>query len=222
VRKIIQRCGTASVAFALAGCGLLGAPGTATATATGPAVSISQDTRPSALVAVLDSVASGAAISGLVNATARSSEELTVLQAGAPPKIVVSSASPPPTTVVVPGKPAAPCGDQTSYKAAQYINRLKHWRGEVTTGRNAEAAQVREALAAWLSGLSLPAKIGGLADPPGSGGSLVAESAAAASALAGLGRSTATCSAAGAWSCYTPTTWPADHPRASWPEIRSS
>jgi hypothetical protein len=51
VRKIIQRCGTASVAFALAGCGLLGAPGTATATATGPAVSISQDTRPSALVA---------------------------------------------------------------------------------------------------------------------------------------------------------------------------
>ena len=41
-------------------------------------------------------------------------------------------------------------------------------------------------LAAWLRGLRLPAKAGQLADPPGPAGSLVAESAAAASALAGL------------------------------------
>ena len=186
MRKIIQRAGTAGLAFGLAGCGLLGAPGTATAPAAGPSVSISQDTPPSALVAVLESAASGPAISALVNATVRSSEELTVLQAEAPPKIILSSASPPPATVVVPGKPTAPRGDQTSYQAAQYANRLKHWRGEVTAGKNAEATQVRDSLAAWLRGLSLAAKIGQLTDPPGPAASLVTESAAAASALAGL------------------------------------
>jgi len=186
VRKIIQRVGTAGLAFTLAGCGLLGAPGTATAPAAGPPVSISQDTPPSALVVVLDSAASGPAISALVNATVRSSEELTVLQAGAQPKIILSSASPPPATVVVPGKPTAPRGDQTSYQAAQYANRLKHWRGEVTAGKNAEATQVRDSLAAWLRGLSLAAKIGQLTDPPGLAASLVTESAAAASALADL------------------------------------
>jgi outer membrane protein OmpA-like peptidoglycan-associated protein len=186
VRKIIQRGGAAGLAFALAGCGVLGAPGTATAPVAGPSVSITQDALPSALVAVLGSPAPGPAISGLVNATARSSEELTVLQTGTPPKIILGSVSPPPATVVVPGKPAAPRGDQTSYQAALYANRLKHWRGEVTAGRNAEAAQVRDALAAWLRGLNLPAKIGHLADPPGPAASLVAESAAAASALAGL------------------------------------
>lgn len=186
MEKIIQRVGTAGLAVALAGCSLLGAPGTATVPAAGPSVSISQDTPPSAMVAVLDSAASGPAISALVNGTVRSSEELTVLQAEAPPKIILSSASPPPATVVVPGKPTAPRGDQTSYQAAQYANRLKHWRGEVTAGKNAEATQVRDSLAAWLRGLSLPAKIGQLTDPPGPAASLVAESAAAASALAGL------------------------------------
>jgi len=186
VRKIIQRVGTTGLAFTLAGCGLLGAPGTATAPAAGPSVLISQDTPPSALVAVLDSAASGPAISGLVNATVRSSEELTVLQAGAPPKIILSSASPPPATVMVPGKPTAPRGGQTSYQAAQYANRLKHWRGEVTAGRNAEATQVRDSQMAWLRGLNLPVKIGQLAGPAGPAASLVAESAAAASALAGL------------------------------------
>ena len=186
MRKIIQCVSTAGLALTLAGCGLLGAPGTAAAPAAGPSVSISQDMPPSALVAVLESAASGPAISALVNATVRSSEELTVLRAESPPKIILSSASPPPATVVVPGKPTAPRGDQTSYQAAQYANRLKHWRGEVTAGKNAEAAQVRDSLAAWLRGLSLAAKIGQLTDPSGPAASLVTESAAAASALAGL------------------------------------
>ena len=186
MRKIIQRTGTAGLAVVLAGCSLLGAPGIATTPAAGPSVSISQDTRPSALIVVLDSAASGPAISALVNATVRSSEELTVLQAEAPPKIILSAASPPPAAVVVPGKPTAPRGNQTSYQAAQYANRLKHWRGEVTAGKNAEATQVRDSLAAWLRGLGLAAKIGQLTDPPGPAASLVTESAAAASALAAL------------------------------------
>jgi outer membrane protein OmpA-like peptidoglycan-associated protein len=186
VRKIILRVGIAGLLFALAGCSLLGSPGTATAPAAGPSVSITQEAPPSALIAVLGSPARGPVISGLVNATARSSEELTVLRAGAPSKIILSSASPPPVTVMVPGKPTAPHGDQTSYQAAQYANLLKHWRGEVTAGRNAEATQVRDSLAAWLRDLNLTAKIGQLADPRGPAASLVTESAAAASALAGL------------------------------------
>jgi outer membrane protein OmpA-like peptidoglycan-associated protein len=186
VREIIQRVGAAALAFALAGCGLLGAPGTVTAPAAGPSVSISQHTPPSALVAVLDSAASGPAVSALVNATARSSEELTVLQVEAPPKIILSSVSPLPATEVVPGKPTAPSGDQTSYQAAQYANRLKQWRTEVTAGKNAEATQVRDSLAAWLRGLNIIAKIGQLADPRGPAASLVTESAVAGSVLAGL------------------------------------
>lgn len=186
MRKIIKRGGAVGLAFGVVGCGLLSAPGTARTPAAGPPVSFSQDTPPSALIAVLDSPTSGSAISGLVNATARSSEQLTVVHAGAPPKIILSSASPPPATVVVPGKPTAPSGDQTSYQAAQYASRLKHWRGEVTAGRDAEATEVRDSLAAWLRGLSLPAKIGQLTDPSGPATSLVAEGAAAASALAGL------------------------------------
>lgn len=186
MRKIIKRGGAVGLAFGVAGCGLLGAPGTARAPAAGPPVSVAQDTPPSALIAVLDSPPSWSAISGLVNATVRPSEQLTVVQAGAPPKIILSSASPPPATVVVPGEPAAPSGDQTSYQAAQYASRLKHWRGEVTASRDAEATEVRDSLAAWLRGLSLPAKVGRLTDPPGPATSLVAESAAAASALVGL------------------------------------
>jgi len=186
VRKIVKYGGAAGLAFALGGCGMLSAPGTATAPAAGPPVSFTQKALPSALVVVLDGPAAGPAISGLVNATARPGEELTVLQAGAPPKVILSSASPQPATVVLPGKPTAPRGDQTSYQAAQYANRLKHWGTEVTEDKSAEAAQVRDSLATWLRGLSLPAKIGRLADPSGSATSLVAESAAATSALAGL------------------------------------
>jgi outer membrane protein OmpA-like peptidoglycan-associated protein len=186
VRKIIQLGGAAGLAFALAGCSLLGAPGSAMAPAAGPPVSISQDEPPSALIAVLNSAAFWPAISGLVNATARSSEELTVLRAGAPPRVVLASGSPPPATVVVPGKPTAPTGNQTSYQAAQYANRLKRWRGEVTAGRNAEAAELHASLAAWLRSLRLPARIGQLADPAGPATSLVAESGAATSAMAGL------------------------------------
>ena len=186
MRKIIQYGGAAALAFALGGCGMLSVPGSATAPAAEQQVSYGPQVPPSALVVVLDSPAAGPAISGLVNATARPSEELTVLQAGAPPKVILSSASPPAATVMLPGKPTAPRGDQTSYQAAEYANRLKRWGAEVTEDKSAEAAHVRDSVTTWLGGLSLPAKIGRVTDPSGSATSLVAESAAAASALAGL------------------------------------
>ena len=186
MRKSIQWGAAAGLAFALAGCGLPGIGGPATAPVTGPPIAITENVPPSALLAVLNGPAFGPALADLVNATARPREDLAVLQAGAPPETVLSSASPPPPTVVVAGKPAASGGDETSYQAAQYAGRLKHWRGEVAVGRRAEATQIRDAQSAWLRGLGLRAKARQLADPPGPADSLLAESAAAASALAGL------------------------------------
>ena len=166
---------------------------------------------------MLGSAASGPAISGLVNATARSSEELTVLQEGAPPKIILSSASLPPATVAVPGKPTAPRGDQNTYQAAQYANRVKHWRGEVTAGRNAEATQVRDSLAAWLRGLSLTSKIGQLADPLARRPAWPLRARPPPVPWPALRRNTAMFSAADVWSCSTPTTLPAGRLRVSSP-----
>ena len=186
MRKIIQWGGVVSVAVALAGCGPLDVGGPAAAPSAGPPITITEDVAPSALLTVLDGPAAGSALSGLVNATARPRENLTVLQAGTPPRIVLSSAAPSPPAVVVAGRPAAPGKGATSYLSAQYASRLKRWRGLVAAGRRAEATRARDAVSAWLRGLGLPARTGRPADPPGSAGSLAAESADAASALAGL------------------------------------
>ena len=186
VRKIIKWGGAIGMVFALVGCGLPDVVGPTTRPSSNPPVALTQDAAPSALVAVLNGSAFGPALSGLVRDTARLSEDLTVLQAGVPPVTVLSSASPPPPAVVVAGRPTAPGGDETSYQAAQYASRLKRWRDEVTAGRRTEAARIRGALSAWLRGLGLRARTARLADPPGVEGSLVAESSAAASVLAGL------------------------------------
>lgn len=186
MRKIIPLGAAAGMAVALAGCGSLGIGGPAKAPSTGPPVVITQDAPPSVLLAVLNGPGSGAAVSSLVSTTARPREDLAILVADMPPATVLSAVSPAPPTVTVAGKPTPPGGDETSYLEAQYASRLKNWHGEVAAGRRAEAAEARQALSAWLTGLNLQAKVGRLADPPGSADSLADESAAAASALAGL------------------------------------
>jgi outer membrane protein OmpA-like peptidoglycan-associated protein len=186
MRKIITLGGAAVTAFALAGCGLLGVEGAAGTTSASPPVVITSDTPPSALLAVLDGPASGAALSSLVSATARPREDLMVLQGGAPPATVATSVAPPAPAVTVAGRPAAPSGNATSYQAAQYASRLKHWHGAIAAARRAEAARARLALAAWLSGVGLRAKTDRLANSAGPTASLAAESSAAASALVAL------------------------------------
>jgi outer membrane protein OmpA-like peptidoglycan-associated protein len=186
VRTIIKWGGAVGMALVLAGCDLQGFGGPATVPSTGPPVTITQDTAPSALVAVLNGATFGPALSGLVGATAQLHEDLAVLHAGAPPETILSSASPASPTVTVAGRPTAPGEDETSYQAAQYARRLKHWREEVAAGHRTEAARISGALSAWLRGLGLQAKTARLADPPAAAGSLAAESAAATSALAGL------------------------------------
>ena len=52
--------------------------------------------------------------------------------------------------------------------------------------KQADARLTRDAVTTWLRGLGIMGKVSKLADPPGGAGSLAAESAAAASALAGL------------------------------------
>jgi hypothetical protein len=148
--KIIQWGGAVSLAVVLAGCSLTDVEGPAGTPSTGPAVRITQAASPSALVEVVTGPASGAAFSGLVNATDRLREDLVVLQAGMPPETVVSSTSPVPPAIVVAGQPAGPGKGATSYLSAPYAERLKHWRSEVTAGRRTEAAQARGAVSAWL------------------------------------------------------------------------
>lgn len=189
MRKIIPYrgpAGLAGLALALAGCGLVGVSGLTTGTPAGAPVTITQGASPSALIAVVNGPACGAALSGLADATARSLEEVAVLRAGTPPETVISSAAPAPPTVTVAGKPAAPGGGETSYQEARYASRLKHWQDAVVAGRRAEAARARDALSAWVAGLRLGRKVGQLASVPGAAGSLAAEAATAASALAGL------------------------------------
>lgn len=152
----------------------------------GPPVVITRNVLPSALVAVLDEPTARPKLSGLISATARPREDFTVLQAVTPYRVVLSADSPAPPTVVVSGRPVAPGADATMYVKEQYAARLKRWRGEVASGRNAEAARARNVLSAWARGLGLQARLDRLADPPGSAGGLVAEAAAAASVLVGL------------------------------------
>jgi outer membrane protein OmpA-like peptidoglycan-associated protein len=187
VKTIIQRGAAVILAnCVLAGCGLTDLGGPAAAPTTGPPVTITQRVPPSALLAVLNGPAADPALAGLVTATARPSEDLTVLQAGTPPGTIVTSGSPPSPAVVVPGRPAPPAGGQTSYQAALEAKRLKHWRAEVAAGQQADVRRTRGAIAAWQHGLGLARKTGKLPDPPGAAGGLAAESADAASALAGL------------------------------------
>ena len=190
MRKIIQRGarvgGALGVAVILAGCGLENVAGPAGAPSTGPQVTITQDVAPSVLLTVMTGPGSGPSLSGLVAATARPSEDITILQADGPPKAVVASVSPAPPKVVISGEPVAPGGGETSYQWALYTKRLKHWRDEVAAGKQADARLTRDAVTTWLRGLEIMGKVSKLADPPGGAGGLAAESAAAASALAGL------------------------------------
>ena len=170
----------------LAGCGLVGVGSPSGRPSAGPPVILTQHVAPSALVIVTTGPESGPAVSGLVAATARPREELTILQVGTPPRTVIASTSPAPPTVVVPGRPAAPSGGETDYQAALYGKRLKHWRDEVAAGRRADAAQTRGEVSGWLLSLRVQEKISRLTAPGEVQDDLAAEGAVAASAVTGL------------------------------------
>ena len=190
MRKLIHWVGRSGAAVGaatlLAGCGLSTVAGPPGGPATGPSVKITQDVPLSALLTVTPGSGSGPALSGLVASTARSNEDVRILQAGTPPRTIVASDSPAPSAIIMPGQPLAPGGDQTDYQTAQYAKRLQAWRAKHAAEVQAEAATARENVSVWLTGLRIPQKISRLADPPGDEGSLAAESGVAASALADL------------------------------------
>ena len=190
MRNVIHRVGriggAAGAATLLAGCGLSGVGGPPGGPATGPPVTITQHVAPSALLAVLTQGASVPALFGLVASTARPNEDVRILETGTPATTIVASDSPAPSQIVMPGPPVALGSGQTDYLTAQYTKRLKAWQAKRATEVQAEAAQTRDKVSAWLSGLGLAQKVSRLADPPGGEGTLAAESAVAASAMAGL------------------------------------
>jgi outer membrane protein OmpA-like peptidoglycan-associated protein len=177
------RIGVAAAATLLAGCNLASSPG---GPATGPSVTVRHSVPRTALLAVLTGPASGPALSRLLASTARPNEDIRILQAGTPARMIVASDSPAPSAVVFPGQPLAPGGGQTDYQMAQYAKRLKAWQAKRTADLAAAAAKTRASTSAWLARLDIPQKLSRLAYPPVDEGSLAAESAVAASALAGL------------------------------------
>ncbi len=190
MRSIIHRAvrigAAVGAASLLGGCSLSSMGGPAGGSAPGSDVTIAQQVAPSAMLAVIPGPASGAALSALVASTARPSEDVRLLLAGTPAATIVASDSPAPAQLVMPGQPAAPGSGATTYQTAEYTKRLKAWHAERTADGQAEMAQTREKVSQWLSSLGIPQKISRLADPPGEAGSLAAESAVAASALADL------------------------------------
>src|ERR1700730_14019507 len=126
----IGRIGCAAGAVLLAGCGLTGMGGTTGGHTTGPPVTITQATAPSALLAVTAGGASGPALADLVASTARPNEDLSILQAVTPARTIVASVSPGPAEMVIQGPPAAPTGGQTAYQSEQDPQKLKRWRTE--------------------------------------------------------------------------------------------
>jgi outer membrane protein OmpA-like peptidoglycan-associated protein len=185
IHRVGRLSGVAAVTL-LAGCGLSNVGGPPDGPATGPPVTITQEVAPSALLAVMADPASASALSGLVASTARPNEDVRILRAGASATTIVASDSPPPSQIVVPGPPLAPSGGQTDYLTAQFAKRLKTWRAKYAADVQADAAQTRVKVSEWLARLGIPQKISRLADPPGDQGTLAAESAIAASALADL------------------------------------
>ena len=190
VRKTIPpvgRIGAAvGAAILLAGCGLSSVANPPGGQATGAPVTITQHVPSAALLTVLTGAASGPALSGLVDSTARPNEDVRILQAGTPARTIAAADSPAPWAITMPGQPLAQGGGQTEYQAAQHAKRLQAWRARHAAEVQAEAARTRENVSAWLAGLGIPHKISRLADPPAADGSLAAESAVAASALTDL------------------------------------
>jgi outer membrane protein OmpA-like peptidoglycan-associated protein len=190
MRNVINRIGRVGAAVGaaslLCGCGLSNVGGPPGGPMTGAGVTITQDQAPSALLVVTAGPASGPALSALVASTARPREALRILQDGVTATTIVASDSPAPAQIVVPAPPVAPRGGATAYQSAQYAKRLKAWRAMRATDVQAEAAETREKVSQWLGSLGIPQKISRLTDPPGDEGTLAAESAVAASAVADL------------------------------------
>jgi len=183
--KLIHRAGligtVTAAATLLAGCNFASS---SNGPVTGQPVTVSPNVAGTALLTVLTGRASGPALSGLVNSTARPNEDIRILQAGTPARTIIASDSPAPTAVVIPGEPLPPGSGQTDYQMAEYTKRKQAWQAKRAADLTAGAAQTRANTTAWLAGLNLPQKLGALGDPPADQGSLAAESAVAASALA--------------------------------------
>jgi outer membrane protein OmpA-like peptidoglycan-associated protein len=176
----------AGAALLVAGCGLASIGGQAGAQRTGPAVTITQAASPAALLMVLAGQASAPDLPGLLASTIRTKEDVRILGTGTPAKTIVASDSPAPARIVIQGPPLAPTSGQTSYQSAQYARKLAAWRAEHATEVKAVALQTQEKMSAWLNTLSIPRRLSRLPDEPAGQGTLGAESAVAASAMADL------------------------------------
>ena len=174
-----------AAATAVAGCDLRGLSNMTAQTTAGPAVTVTQDVAPSALVIVTDGTASGASLSNLVAATGRPREDLAII-AEQKAQPIIASTSAPPAEVVLPGKPAEPGSGATSYQTHLYLARLKTWQGQVASGRQRVVSLTRDAIERWVAGLDIPSRMTHLIRTPQNSNALVLECALGSNAITGI------------------------------------
>jgi len=152
----------------------------------GPSVTLTEQASPSALVTVVPDAPSGQGLPGLVAATTRPREDIEIVQAGAAARVLVAAQSPPAAMLTVPGRPAAPGPDATSYQQATYARNVAHWHTELTSDTQKVATSTQQTQSAWVSALGIGQKMSSLPAAGAIGSDLASECSLAVSALTGL------------------------------------
>ncbi|MGH3153212.1 MAG: OmpA family protein [Streptosporangiaceae bacterium] len=152
----------------------------------GPSVTLTEQASPSALVTVVPDNPSGQGLSRLVAATTRPRENIEIVRAGADARVLVAAQSPAAATLTIPGRPAAPGPDATSYQQATYSRNVAHWHTEVTSSTREVAVSTQQTLSAWVSALGVGQKMSSLPVVGATGSDLASECNFAVSALTGL------------------------------------
>jgi len=188
----LRAAGAAGLTTVMAACGIASPSSPAARPQTRPPFTVTEHVAPSALVTVTGGTVTAQALSGLVFATARPSEDLAILRAGMRPHALIGSSSPAPAAITVPGRPGAPGPGATPYLWALYRKNVKIWHAKVSAGKQEAAARTRAATSAWARGLPIPPTAGGTSSAWGYPGglaspdNLAAECNLAAGAMTGL------------------------------------
>jgi outer membrane protein OmpA-like peptidoglycan-associated protein len=155
---------------------------------------VTEQSLPSAMVAVVPGPAAAPLLASVITATARPDESVSVVAADTA-SVLATGTEPLPAKIVIAGRPLAPLPGATPFQLAKYRRSLASWQATVASARRAVAARTQADLSSWVGRLGIEGKSGrpsraagsgGLARPAGPPGALAAECAAAASAFAGL------------------------------------
>jgi outer membrane protein OmpA-like peptidoglycan-associated protein len=175
--------GAAAIVAATAGCGaILAAPAASPRPAAPGRLTV--QAAPSMLVVVNAPGGPAQMVRQVVTATARTREDLAVLDPNQRGRALIASTSPAPASLAVPGRPTAPGRGASSYQQGQYEHAMTRWQGQVAAGRRAVAARTKAAVERWAHALRLTVPAPGPAGQPAA--TLPRDCSLAASTISGL------------------------------------